>query len=170
MVEAIGILLLSGFGALWLLLAANFASVLDWRAWLGVGLGTAALAAGAVKRMMIAQHLPHVPATTTSSASAWFWTIVGLEWILIIGVVVFVARRGRRDLIVSLIALIVGLHFLPLAWIFGAQLYYLTGAVIVTASLAAFALRERRQRQAVTCLACGITLWLTSAAILLVPR
>ncbi|HXM17315.1 MAG TPA: hypothetical protein VN934_00725 [Candidatus Tumulicola sp.] len=170
MVEAIGILLLTGFGALWLLMAANFASVLDWRAWLGVGLGTAALAAGAVKQMLIAQHLPQVPAAATSATSAWFWTIVSLEWILIIGAIILVARQGRRDLIVSLIALIVGLHFLPLAWIFGAKLYYLTGGVIAAASLAALALRERRQRQAVTCLACGMVLWLTSAAILLVPR
>lgn len=170
MFEAIGILVLTAFGALWLLMAANFAYVLDWRAWLGVGLGTAALAAGAAKRMLIAQPLPQVPAAATSGTSAWFWTIVSLEWILIIGAIVFVARRGRRDLIVSLIALIVGLHFLPLAWIFGAKLYYVTGAAIVAASLAAFALRERRQRQAVTCLACGIALWLTSAAILLVPR
>lgn len=170
MFEAIGILVLTGFGALWLLMAANFASVLDWRAWLGIGLGTAALAAGAAKRMLIAQHLPQVPAAASSGMSTWFWGVVGLEWLLIVGAIVFVARRGRRDLIVSLIALIVGLHFLPLAWIFGANLYYVTGAAIVAASLTAFGLRERRQRQAVTCLACGIVLWLTSTAILVVPR
>jgi hypothetical protein len=166
--QAIGIILLTGFGAVWLLSAATFARALDWRAWLGVGLGVSALTLGAVRKANVAQQIGH--AMALPGISPLFWIVVAVMWVLIFAAMFVLARRRRRDLVISLVALIVGLHFLPLAWIFGAHVYYLTGGFIVLTSLAAFALRDPVQRQGATCLACGIVLWLTSSAVLLVPQ
>ena len=65
------------------------------------------------------------------------------------------------------IAVIVGLHFIPLAMLFDFPLYYCTGGTFVFVAIAPFAIGNLAPRQAITCLGCGLALWLTSAVLLL---
>jgi len=76
---------------------------------------------------------------------------------------------GHPELILPAIAVIVGLHFIPLARLFDFPLYYWTEAAMVFVAVASFAIGNAALRQAITCLGCGLSLWLTSA-VLLFPK
>jgi hypothetical protein len=96
----------------------------------------------------------------------FYWLDVGLEWVLI-GVAVFaLARFGRFDLMPQTLGVIIGLHYLPLGKIFGAQQYYWTGSIIVIAALGSLLIQRGHIRNVVGCVALGLTLWATCFAIL----
>ena len=96
----------------------------------------------------------------------FFWVDVGIEWGLI-GVAVFaLARVGRGDLIPQALGVIIGLHFLPLVKIFRAPLYYWTGGIMVVATLGSLLMHRGYLRNVFTCAAVGLTLWVTSLAVL----
>jgi hypothetical protein len=61
------------------------------------------------------------------------------------------------------IALIVGVHFFPLAALFKAPLYYVTGSVGCLIGLAGFLTADNDGRQKVVGLSFGLLLWATSA-------
>jgi hypothetical protein len=46
-----------------------------------------------------------------------------------IGLSIWAVRAGRSDLIAPLVLLIVGIHFLPLAWVFGQPIMAVAGIV-----------------------------------------
>ncbi len=70
------------------------------------------------------------------------------------------ATTGRNFFIPDAIAIVVGLHFLPMAWRLPLQLYYATAAAMLLAGLldmlepAVFGIR-------VLCVTCGMVLWAT---------
>jgi hypothetical protein len=72
----------------------------------------------------------------------------------------------RPDFIAAVIALIVGLHFFPLASLFGRPIYYGTG--ILGCAIGSFALfvSEPRLRTSVVGLSFGSLLWITTAVVL----
>lgn len=53
-----------------------------------------------------------------------YWSIVALEVIAINAAVIFLNATQRQALVPFAIAAIVGLHFLPLAWLFRVTAYY----------------------------------------------
>jgi hypothetical protein len=61
---------------------------------------------------------------------------------------------------------IIGLHFLPLVKIFRAPIFYWTGGIMVVAALGSLLMRRGHIRNIAGCAAVGLTLWLTSVAIL----
>jgi len=83
-----------------------------------------------------------------------------------LGVVVVLARMRRSELILSAIAVIVGLHFVALGRIFSTPVFYCTAIAMVLTPLAAFGIRDTTLRRAATCTSCGLALWLTSAFLL----
>jgi hypothetical protein len=96
----------------------------------------------------------------------FYWLDVGLECGLI-GVAVFVlVRLGRFDLAPQALGVIVGLHYLPLGKILRAQQYYWTGGVLVAAALGSLLIYRGYIRDIFACAATGLTLWVTSLAIL----
>jgi hypothetical protein len=158
--RAIGALVVAGFGALWMVIAAKLLKRLDWRAWLVVALSTGILCIGAGKQLRFASHMsdsPHSGSDTESdhSIGRQFEIVLAVEWIAILGVVVVLALLRRSELIQSAITLIVGVHFVPLASIFSAPVYYFTIIAIVLTALAAFAIRDTIVRRATTCIGCG---------------
>lgn len=89
-----------------------------------------------------------------------FGIIVGVEFGLAgIGAAVL-ARRGRRELIPVWIALVVGVHFLPLAPLLHYPLLYLVGSLVIIVALAAVPIARRRSvpLSAVNGLGVGATL------------
>lgn len=57
----------------------------------------------------------------------WSLAAVGAQWSTLVLIVAVVAATGHFELMPSLNLIIVGIHFLPLAWIFHVPRYYLTG-------------------------------------------
>ncbi len=76
----------------------------------------------------------------------------------------FVAQTtGRLDALPVWIGLIVGLHFLPLARIFQAPVYYLTGIGITLWCVFSWVLFQGDQRIIYVCFGVGAILWATSS-------
>ena len=80
-----------------------------------------------------------------------------------IGIYVLLVLRRPSD-ITPVIAVIVGLHFLPLAHGIPMRIYYATGAALVLTGAVALCLPVAAHGP-VACLASGIILWASSAAI-----
>jgi hypothetical protein len=104
-----------------------------------------------------------------SGVSARVGRAVGL-WSTIEGVAIFIVirtaiRYKRPDAIAPLIAIIVGLHFLPLAYEMPFRLYYATGTVLILIGAVGFWLRHAQSRVFVG-LAAAAALWATAALVL----
>lgn len=97
--------------------------------------------------------------------------LVGLVEGLGIGLIVFVcARLGRPELIPASVALVVGLHFFPLATLFRVPLYHVTGAAlclvaVVTPIVAVPSGVQAVAWQVVPGLGAAVILWATSAVL-----
>ena len=169
--RALGALIVTGFGSLWMLLGAHHLKRLDWRAWLTIACIALVLALPAARqwhsmgpRARLETRLgghPH-----HSRIAREFDLVLALEWIPIFGAAFVLGCARRTELILPVIALIVGLHFFPLAAIFGSTLYYFTGAAIAIISLVALALRRPVSKQVTACFGCGLVLWSTAALLL----
>jgi hypothetical protein len=158
-----------GFGTLWMFLAFAFMGWLNWRTGIAIGAVALLLCFVTVHQSFEAAGMMNARSAPVATVSGrGFGLILALEWILILASVVIFRRMGRRDIILPTIALIVGLHFAPLANLFGAPLYYFTAGAITFTSLVSFLLPAPK-RQATACLGCGIALWLTSAVLLIMP-
>lgn len=166
--RAIAALVLAVLSAPWLILGAYLLQGLGWRTWIGIAAATASIAHAST----VTLRMPHTdPYPTTPDADpagvAHPYLIVALvELALILGVRWALRRRGRGDLVLPAIALIVGLHFFPLALVFHEPRFEVTGGVIVLATLASLLVRDRNAGTGIACLACGTTLWLTAVALL----
>jgi hypothetical protein len=72
------------------------------------------------------------------------------------------ARFGRFDLMPQAVAVIVGLHFLPLVKIFRVNLYYWTSTLVVIAALGSLLIHRGYIRNIFVCGVVGLILWATS--------
>jgi len=96
----------------------------------------------------------------------FYWLDVVLEWGLIGVAVPILVRFGRFDLLPQALGVIVGLHYLPLGRILRAQQYYWTGCILVAAALGSLLIHRGYIRDVFAWAALGLTLWVTSLAIL----
>ena len=76
--------------------------------------------------------------TRRKHVSRRFNLVFGLEGIAVALAVVLLGRYGMGTFIPAVVALIVGLHFFPLAGLYGVKVYYLTGAALCAVALVAF--------------------------------
>lgn len=169
--RAIGALVMTAFGAIWMITGANALSILNWEIWLIVAIVTGLLCLVALRQLQAARRIPKTPATASQAKSVQtrrrrFGIILAFEWVPILLVAFVLGRLGHPDFILPAIAVIVGLHFIPLARLFDFPLYYWTGSSFVLVAVASFAIDHLALRQAITCLGCGLALWLTTAAVL----
>jgi len=88
-----------------------------------------------------------------------------LEGIAIALAVVLLGRYGMGTFIPAVVALIVGLHFFPLAGLYGVKVYYLTGAALCAVALVAFWVAPSARLQLVG-LGSAAVLFATAAYIL----
>jgi nicotinamide riboside transporter PnuC len=89
-----------------------------------------------------------------------------VEGVLILVAVNVLNNTGHSDWTAPAIAIIVGLHFLPIARWWPATLYYLTGALLVALGAIGLALPAGRTRTMVVAVGAACILWLTSAEVL----
>jgi hypothetical protein len=96
----------------------------------------------------IAKHYPRIQsdedAKEGKKMGMWFGIIFGAEGLFIFLAINLVNNLGHPDLVIPAIALVVGLHFYPMAWIFKRKIdYYLaTGSTIVAIAAVFFILHH----------------------------
>jgi hypothetical protein len=93
--------------------------------------------------------------------------VFGLEFAAIAAAVLVLVRLGLQSSISSVVALIAGVHFFPLAELFEARAYHLTGAVLCALALVAFLLAPE-SRLALVGMGSAATLFASSAYMLFV--
>lgn len=97
--------------------------------------------------------------------------IVGIasavEGVAIFAAVILLVNLGRRDLIAPAVAVVVGLHFLPLARWLPAPIYYLTGALLVAVGMAGAVVQDLPARILAVCIGAAAVLWLSCGVVLL---
>jgi hypothetical protein len=167
-----GAIFMFGFGIVWLLIG-----LLQGRpspAWLrlsllviGIALGVSIATLG-----LRASNIPHSPSATTAQQLATnreiarhFYIIFGVELAAIFLAVVVLKALSYPDYILCGIAIIVGVHFFPLAALFRAPVYYGTGLVGCAIGLAGFLVADADLRQKIVGLSFGLLLWVTAAWI-----
>ncbi len=161
---AIGMAVLTFFGTVWWLASIRFSRFTRTRVTL-VAVGVLILIAVTAHYVMARAHAS-VPAGPAPDWTLFSYATNG-EWIIILIGAAALRAVKRSDLIISLVAVVVGLHFIPLEWVFGAPLYYFTAAGCILGAAAAFAWKDPDQRRAVTCALNALTLWATVALIYL---
>jgi len=168
----IGAAVMFGFGIVWLLIGLLRGRTSP--AWLrlvllfvGVVLGTALVNLG-----LRVSHMPQETASVSTQQAATnreigrhFYVIFGAELAAIFLAVVVLKVLRYPDSILSGIAFIVGAHFIPLAALFKAPVYYATGIIGCLIGLAGFLVPDAALRQKVVGLSFGLLLWATSAWI-----
>lgn len=140
--RASGIFFLSIFGAIWGLVGTNLLSGIGRiSADILIGLVTLAFFVIGIRLIRSARKLSD---TVTPEEVAedkrirtWFGVVFGVELVLIMLVVLLLPKIGAGRLLSPGIALIVGVHFLPLARLFSARVYYATGALLILVALVA---------------------------------
>jgi hypothetical protein len=160
------------FGIVWFLIG-----LLQGRpspAWLRLSLLAIGIALGAsIATLEVrARNIPHGPSARTAQQLAinreiarHFYIIFGVELAAIFLAVVVLKALRYPDYILSGIAIIVGVHFFPLAALFRANVYYGAGLLGCAIGLAGFLVADAGLRQKVVGLSFGLLLWVTAAWI-----
>jgi hypothetical protein len=91
------------------------------------------------------------------------------EGVAIFLVVNVLVNIGLRDYVAPAIALIVGLHFLPLAWRLPAPPYFVTAALLTVIAAAGAMIHAPAERLLVVSTGAAAILWLTSLLALVRP-
>lgn len=161
---SIGLVALQGLGAPWLLIIIVL-----------IGLG---LLAGGLTLWRGASGLPKETSPESAKVGKhiglWYGIIFATEGIAI-GIASYLCNRiNRVDLFFPITAIIVGIHFLPLAHLFRVDFYYLIGMLLSVVGLLALFLipqtamvngRELVLRSIVAGFGCAIILWGTGLTL-----
>jgi hypothetical protein len=169
--RATGAIFFSIFGTLWLEAWVWLTQRDRW--WLYALIALAGVCLLATARGVQRRHTPpdsgRVETAAERRTGRWFHIINVGQWVLIlIGVnVLNNTGLGRWDL--PFIVLVIGAHFLPLAYLFKRPTHYVTGAMMVLFAIGyPFVLPDGPQ-SAEGPLGAGLILW-ASAAYALIPR
>ncbi len=156
----VGMFICLGFGALWIVMALGF-----WPARPGWSL-LAALSAVVLLAGWTLLRVPSIRRTASNDprpvrahTGALFALVVALETLAIVAAINLLAVAHFPNLIPFAIAAVVGLHFLPLAWLFRVPSYYLAGAVMVAWTGACLAIENRTSGAIALGLGIGAILW-----------
>jgi hypothetical protein len=141
---ASGVFFMALFGALWGLVSAGYLSGgVQILAFVLVGVVTLGLAAAGAGILRQAKSLPDSlsaqEAEQGGRISTYFGVVFGVEFALIAVVAIWLSRIHAYPMIPAAVALIVGIHFFPLARLFGVPGYWITGALLCALALAAIA-------------------------------
>lgn len=113
---------------------------------------------------------PGAGASTRPSIRKWFLLVTLMEFIAIAFVAIMANRLHRADLAADWCAMIVGLHFLPLAKIFRAPRYGVLGILIIIWCALSWALFQSSAITISASIGTGILLWGSCAASLFRAR
>jgi hypothetical protein len=139
---ASGIFFLTFFGAAWALWGTSLLQgALHILAYVLIALVTLVFLGIGVMLLRYARSLQ--PAVEPEDVAVgrrigiWFGVVFGSEAVLIALASILLSRFGADSFLAPVTALIVGVHFLPLAGLFEVRAYYLTGALLCLLALIA---------------------------------
>ena len=89
-----------------------------------------------------------------------------IEGIAIFITVNILANLGKSELLLPIIAIIVGLHFLPLARWIPSTVYYYTAVVLILLGTIGLCNVDSILRMIIVCFGSALTLWLTSYSLI----
>jgi len=95
-----------------------------------------------------------------------FWGVVVLEFVLACASVGFLVATHRAHLIPIVIAILVGLHFLPLAKALGRPPLALIGSAMMAIALACLTIPDPDLRNAAACFGIGLFMWTRTFIVL----
>jgi hypothetical protein len=172
MIEGAAILTL--FGGWWCIAAlANWTGRPSWSI-PAASVTTIVLLVLCVMRLVVSRKIPTindpVAAAKGKRAGRLFGIILGIEGGLIALCSMLLASRGLGLWIPIAIAIIVGVHFLPLAHVFDVPLYYWTGALSVLGVLGCLLICDVHTRLLWVGFVMAAVLWLSVAVLLLQAR
>jgi len=152
----VALLVLTGFAVAWVWAALRLSAASPRLIILPIAISLALLAWGWRGSIFFQSRGPHVGKVVA------FWSAIEFAALLLTANVVQNLHRG--DLMLPLGAIIVGLHFFPLARSIPVRLYYATACGLVMVGLAALLLTGV-ERQMVAGLGSALVLWATAAVI-----
>jgi hypothetical protein len=165
-----GAAILTLFGAVWCILAlALWPAHPRWSIPAGAAIAIVLIAL-CLQRLIAWRKIlsPDDPiaAAKGKRAGMWFGIIFTAEGLLIGLAAALLSHLGLSDWIPIAAAIIIGLHFLPLARLFEVPLYYWTGALSVLGMLASSLIPDSGTRTLCASLLMAAVLWLTAALLL----
>ena len=169
----IGCAVMFGFGILWIVVGLSGGRFSP--GWVRIGLAAAVgvLAAwiGLFTIRFIRGHQHAAPASPEQDMLARrigrrFGLINAVQWGAIIAAIIVLNVIHRTGFIAPAIAVIVGIHFFPLAAVFRQPSYYATGTLGCIIGVIGFLIADDAARLSVVGLSFGLLLWLTTIAVL----
>jgi hypothetical protein len=169
---ATGAAFMWGFGVLWILMGIFRGRSSSTRLRVCMLFAGIVLAGSVVFLARRAAQTPpsHVASTEQQIAASRdivkrFYIVFGLELAAILVAVIVLRALHFPEYISCAIALIVGIHFLPLAALFASPVYYVTGLLGCAIGVVGFFMADGAMRQKVVGLSFGLLLWATCAWI-----
>jgi hypothetical protein len=99
-----------------------------------------------------------------------FGIVFSIEFMLIGLAAGILFSNGLNDLFASVVAIIVGVHFFPLARLFKAGIYNITGAACILVGIVSFLSKTEPARQDFIGFSMGIIPWFTVAYIFIIVK
>lgn len=132
---AFGVLSMAFFGTLWARIGIGglqgWGSI--WLTILSLMIGITLIIGGITlirASKGLSNELSEADARRSKRIGMWFGIIFGLEGVLIGAASAICNATNHFDLFFSVMAIIVGAHFLPLAYLFRVKFYYITGSLL----------------------------------------
>ncbi len=158
-----GSIIMSFFAVIWWAAGTQNS---DWSPIVSFGIPVAVLA----YLFIIGKKGGTTPAKVSKQEGRRIGRLVGIassvEGILIFAAVNILINSEKPDLISPTIAIIVGIHFFPLARWIPAKLYYYTGLILIIIGILGFFIPGTVLRLEFVCLGSALTLWITSYILL----
>lgn len=124
-----------------------------WRVILAV-LGLAGAALAGISLPGVIRHWPEPTAVSSGSPAVIGYIVVfWLEIAAVIALVIWASRKKRQDLIPVFVLAVVGIHFIPLAWVFGLPIYVVAGVIL---TVLAFVIARMPDEKAARSFWCGL--------------
>ena len=122
-----------------------------WRLVLAVlGLGGAALA-GISLPAAIKNWSGPTAISSGSPALIVYIVVFWLEVAVMIALAIWASRKKRQDLIPVFVLAVVGVHFIPLAWVFGQPIYALAGVIVAALALVIARMQDKHAARSFWC-------------------
>ncbi|WP_449407264.1 hypothetical protein [Microbacterium maritypicum] len=85
------------------------------------------------------------------AASTWYIVVFWLEVVAIAGLAIWATRRKRQDLIAPLVLAVVGIHFIPLAWVFVQPVFAIAGVLVTIGAVVAALVPDKAAARSFWC-------------------
>lgn len=150
-----------------------------------LALATIILVSGGILLLRAARRLPQDTSSVAQAHDAvegkrygrTFGFVFGLEIVIIVLGIILLTRFHHPEFLLPFVAIVVGLHFFPLARLFNVRLYYVTGALLVLAAVTVMLavpvhimIGNLHAWDALVGATCAVILWLTGIYALLRGR